>query len=69
MARGGGESASDGAASAPAPRFLSLGTAPQGDVMRLEFIDDTDSEIYGARLWLIPNKHGLMYLLRQKRDD
>ena len=34
----------------------------------LEYIDDSDSEIYGARIWLIPNKHGLMYLLRRKAD-
>jgi hypothetical protein len=31
-----------------------------------DFIDDKDSEIYGARLWLVPNRHGVMYLL--KRD-
>lgn len=28
-----------------------------------EYIDDCDRAVYGARLWLIPNKHGLMYLL------
>lgn len=31
-----------------------------------EFIDETNSDIYGARIWLIPRKHGLMYLLRRK---
>lgn len=31
-----------------------------------EYIDETDHEVYGARLWLIPKKHGLMYLLRNK---
>lgn len=30
----------------------------------LEYLDESDSEIYGARLWLTPNRHGLMYLLR-----
>jgi hypothetical protein len=30
----------------------------------LEFIDETDAEIYGARIWLVPNQQGLMYLLR-----
>jgi hypothetical protein len=34
----------------------------------LEFIDDTNAEIYGARLWLTPNKHGVMYLLRSGRN-
>ena len=29
-----------------------------------EYIDETDHEVYGARLWLIPQQHGLMYLLR-----
>lgn len=31
-----------------------------------EFIDETDRQIYGARLWLIPKRHGLMFLLSQK---
>ncbi|MCA9214233.1 MAG: hypothetical protein KDB27_14275 [Planctomycetales bacterium] len=31
----------------------------------LEFIDVTNSEIYGARLWLAPGEKGLVYLLRQ----
>lgn len=31
----------------------------------MEFIDTTDRQIYGARLWLIPKKHGLMFLLSQ----
>ena len=30
-----------------------------------EFIDDTNHEIYGARLWLVPHQHGIMFLLRQ----
>lgn len=30
----------------------------------LEFIDSTDMQIYGARLWLIEKVHGVMYLLR-----
>ena len=32
----------------------------------MEFIDKTDRQIYGARLWLIPNTHGIMFLLSQK---
>lgn len=32
----------------------------------MEYIDETDRQIYGARLWLIPNRHGLMFLLSQK---
>jgi hypothetical protein len=32
----------------------------------MEFIDETDRQIYGARLWLIPNSHGIMFLLSQK---
>ncbi|MCH2177569.1 MAG: serine/threonine protein kinase [Mariniblastus sp.] len=35
----------------------------------LEFIDETDAEIYGARIWLIPNEQGLMYLLRAGRGQ
>lgn len=31
-----------------------------------EYIDQTDRQIYGARLWLIPKQHGLMFLLSQK---
>lgn len=31
-----------------------------------DFIDETDNNVYGARLWFIPNQHGLMYLLRRK---
>ena len=31
----------------------------------MEFIDETDRQIYGARLWLIPKKHGIMFLLSQ----
>ena len=30
-----------------------------------EYLDESDQNIYGARLWLIPRKHGMMYLLRQ----
>ena len=30
-----------------------------------EYIDETDYEAWGARVWLVPGKHGLMYLLRQ----
>jgi hypothetical protein len=32
----------------------------------MEYIDETDRQIYGARLWLIPNTHGIMFLLSQK---
>jgi serine/threonine protein kinase len=31
-----------------------------------EYIDETDRQIYGARLWLIPRSHGIMFLLSQK---
>ncbi len=31
-----------------------------------EYIDETDRQIYGARLWLIQKQHGLMFLLSQK---
>ena len=45
-----------------APHFL-----PAVDHLQteLEFIDSTNSEIYGARLWFIPNQHGIMYLLKR----
>lgn len=33
---------------------------------KLEYIDEKNREIYGARLWLIPNVHGIMFLLSQK---
>jgi serine/threonine protein kinase len=33
---------------------------------KLEYIDDQDREIYGARLWLVPNEHGIMFMLSQK---
>ena len=34
----------------------------------IEYIDDANAEIYGARLWFIPDEHGVMYLLRRKSD-
>ena len=30
----------------------------------LEFLDESGKELYGGRLWFIPNKHGIVYLLR-----
>lgn len=33
---------------------------------KLEYIDDNCREIYGVRLWLVPNEHGIMFLLSQK---
>jgi serine/threonine protein kinase len=33
---------------------------------KTEYIDEMDREIYGARLWLVPKLHGLMFLLSQK---
>ena len=30
----------------------------------LEYIDEATANVYGARLWFVPNQHGLMYLLR-----
>jgi serine/threonine protein kinase len=31
-----------------------------------DFIDETDSDIFGARIWLNPGQLGLMYLLKRK---
>lgn len=31
---------------------------------QLEYLDENNHNVYGARLWLINNVHGLMYLLR-----
>ena len=31
-----------------------------------DYIDEADADIYGARLWFIPNVHGVMYLLKRK---
>ncbi len=47
---------------AEAPQFVSAIEALQTD---LEFIDEDNADIYGARLWLVPDKHGIMYLLKQ----
>ena len=33
-----------------------------------EYIDAANAEIYGGRLWLIPNVHGVMYLLKRSND-
>ena len=33
---------------------------------KLEFIDETNAEIHGVRLWFISNVRGIKYLLRQK---
>ncbi len=43
------------------PHFVEAISALQN---QLEFIDERNVEVYGARLWLRPNQHGLMYLLR-----
>lgn len=32
---------------------------------KLEYIDETDRTVYGTRLWLVKQKHGLMFLLNQ----
>lgn len=32
---------------------------------KMEYIDQTDRLVYGARLWLIPKQHGIMFLLSQ----
>ncbi len=45
------------------PHFVDAVAALQ---TQSEFIDETDQEIYGNRLWLIPRQHGLMYLLSLK---
>ncbi len=44
-----------------APHFE---TAVEQLQTQLEYLDESDSEIHGARLWFTPNRHGLMYLLR-----
>ena len=45
-----------------APHFLKALDVLQTE---LEFIDDTNSDVYGVRIWFIPNKHGVVYLLRR----
>jgi serine/threonine protein kinase len=40
--------------------------AVEGLQTSMEYIDETNRQIYGARLWLIPKKHGIMFLLSQK---
>lgn len=47
------------------PEFQNAMTALQSN---MEYLDDTDSSVYGIRLWLIEKKHGLVYLLRQNQD-
>lgn len=48
-----------------------LDTLPQYEDARnalqnkLEYIDETDRNIYGNRLWLFKQKHGLMFMLNQ----
>jgi hypothetical protein len=39
--------------------------AVEGLQSSMEYIDETDRQIYGARLWLIPRSHGIMFLLSQ----
>ena len=34
-----------------------------------DFIDERNADIYGARLWFIPNEHGIMYLLKRKPNN
>ena len=34
----------------------------------LEYIDERTADVYGARLWFVPKKYGLTYLLRQSVD-
>ena len=43
---------------------------PAIDVLQTQtdYIDEVDADIYGARLWFIPNVHGVMYLLKRKRN-
>lgn len=33
-----------------------------------EFMDEANADIYGARLWFISDRHGVMYLLKRKSD-
>lgn len=46
-----------------APHFQAAAEALQNE---LEFIDETNGDIYGARIWFIPDVHGMMYLLKGK---
>ena len=46
-----------------APHFLPAISTLQ---TQTDFIDEADADIYGARLWFIPNVHGVMYLLKRK---
>ena len=48
-----------------APDFMPAIEALQTNA---EYIDETNADIYGARLWLIPHEHGVMYLLRRKGE-
>lgn len=34
---------------------------------QMDYIDQTNSDIYGARLWFTPNVHGIMYLLKRSQ--
>jgi len=44
---------------------------PAIDVLQTQtdYIDEANADIYGARLWFIPNVHGVMYLLKRKPND
>jgi len=45
-----------------APYFLPAIEALQTET---DFIDETDSDIFGARLWFVPGQLGIMYLLKR----
>ncbi|MEL7498705.1 MAG: serine/threonine-protein kinase [Planctomycetota bacterium] len=44
------------------PQF---GRAKEELQSKSEYIDEMDRLVYGARLWLVPKKHGIMFLLSQ----
>ncbi len=46
-----------------APHFQSAVDALQ---TQTDFIDETNADIFGARLWFTPGEHGLMYLLKRQ---
>lgn len=48
------------------PHFIEAVEALQ---TQAEFIDEANADIYGARLWFIPDQHGVMYLLRRNREQ
>ncbi|QEG21621.1 serine/threonine-protein kinase [Mariniblastus fucicola] len=50
---------------------LSAHFSPTLEALRTEsdFIDEQDSEIFGASLWFVPNERGISYLLTRRRTE